>query len=173
MKIRVMAAIAALLFAFVSTSAQARHHHYSHHRSHHYAYRGGGKCDGFQRCRCGTTAARHFGLAYNHNGWNLKEAREWKRFPHTSFHVGAAGVVEHHVLAITGGSDCAHAQVHDDAGDYSRNVCHMTFVEPAGGGFTQEASAQPRQHRQHSRHRHTDSFDVASSDAAMGTLGVH
>ena len=170
MKIRVMAAIAALLFAFVSTSAQARHHHYSHHRSHHYAYRGGGKCDGFQRCRCGTTAARHFGLAYNHNGWNLKEAREWKRFPHTSFHVGAAGVVEHHVLAITGGSSCANAQVHDDAGDYTRNVCHMTFVEVGGGGFTQEASAS--RHRHYSRRHHSE-VQVASADPSDGWHNAH
>ena len=152
---KLMLIFAAILFAFVSTSAQARHHHYRHTG---YAH-SGGACDGFQRCRCGTTAARYFGLAYNHNGWNLKEAREWRRFPHTSFHVGAAGVVEHHVLAITGGSDCAHAQVHDDAGDYSRNVCHMTFVEPAGGGFTQEASASP--HRR--SHRHHDRVQVADS----------
>ena len=166
---KLMLIFAAILFAFVSTSAEARHHHYRHT---HYSH--AGSCDGFHRCRCGTTAARHFGLAYNHNGWNLKEAREWKRFPHTSFHVGAAGVVEHHVLAITGGSDCAHAQVHDDAGDYSRNVCHMTFVEPGGGyGGTMEASAQPRQHHSRSRHRHVDSFDVASNDAAMGTMGIH
>ena len=164
MKIKIMAAIAAILFAFVSTSAQARHHHYRHT---HYSH--AGSCDGFQRCRCGTTAARHFGLAYNHNGWNLKEAREWRRFPHTSFHVGAAGVVEHHVLAITGGSDCAHAQVHDDAGDYSRNVCHMTFVEVGGGGLTQEASASP--HRR--SHRHHGNIQVADSGPSDDWHGAH
>lgn len=100
----------------------------------HYSRRGGGSCNGFDRCRCGTTAARHFNLPYDYNGMNLKMARVWKGFTHTTFRVGVAGVVDHHVLAVTGGSSCAAAQVHDDAGDYTRNVCHMTFVIPGSGG---------------------------------------
>ena len=115
----------------------------------HYSRRGGA-CDGFQRCRCGTTAARHFGLPYAYKGFNLKLAWEWQRaFPRTSFHVGVAGVKPHHVLAVVGGSSCASATVSDDAGTYQRNVCRMTFVEVSGDGFTREASARTRRH--HSR----------------------
>ena len=115
----------------------------------HYARRGGA-CDGFQRCRCGTTAARHFGLPYAYKGFNLKMASEWAHaFPHTSFHTGVAGVKPHHVLAVVGGSDCHSAKVYDDAGTRQRNVCGFTFVEVSGGGFTRESSAQTRRH--HSR----------------------
>jgi hypothetical protein len=110
-----------------------------------------GACDGFHRCRCGTTAARHFGLSYAHNGMNLKKASSWYGFPHTSFHIGAAGVAPHHVLAIVGGSDCRNATVSDDAGTYQRSVCGMTFVEPNGGNYaTNEVSAH-RSHRHHHR----------------------
>jgi hypothetical protein len=115
----------------------------------HYGRRGGA-CDGFQRCRCGTTAARHFGLPYAYKGFNLKMASEWAHaFPHTSFHIGVAGVKPHHVLAVVGGSDCHSAKVYDDAGTRQRNVCGFTFVEVSGGGFTRESSAQTRRH--HSR----------------------
>lgn len=92
-----------------------------------------GACDGFNRCRCGTTAARHHNLPLNYKGFNLKKASEWRRaFPRTSFHVGAVGVKPHHVLTIVGGSSCQRATVFDDAGTYQRNVCHMTFVSVNG-----------------------------------------
>ena len=170
----ILAALAVATIA-LSVPAEARgHHHYRHHhirtahipsemgagafyqttgahRAHnrHHARRGGA-CDGFQRCRCGTTAARHFGLPYAYKGFNLKMASEWARaFPHTSFHAGVAGVKPHHVLAVVGGSDCHSASVYDDAGTRRRNVCGFTFVEVGGGGFTREASAQTRRH--HSR----------------------
>ena len=106
----------------------ARRHHYGRTR-----YVRGGACDGFQRCRCGTTAARHFGLPYNYRGFNLKLAWEWQRaFPRTSFGIGVAGVKPHHVLTVVGGSSCAAATVYDDAGTYQRNVCGMTFVAVNG-----------------------------------------
>src|ERR1035437_9686057 len=148
-----VAIIALIAFSF---PAQARHHHRNHHNYHrhvdlmpvmawnraidangnsvsrHHARRGGA-CDGFQRCRCGTTAARHFGLPYNYKGFNLKLAWEWARaFPHTSFHIGVAGVKPHHVLAVVGGSDCHSAKVYDDSGTRDRNVCGFTFVEVNG-----------------------------------------
>jgi len=99
--------------------------------------RRGGKCDGFNACRCGVTAARRHGLALDHNGWNLKMAREYKRFPHVGFQVGAIGIRPdgHHALTIEGGSDCRMASVSDENGTYQRNVCGFTFVSPSGGGF--------------------------------------
>ena len=113
--------IAAVLFA---TSASAKHHHHRHHH-----YHGGGSCDGFHRCRCGTTAARWHGLPYSYNGYNLKKASEWGRaFRRTSFGVGAVAVYPHHVATIIGGSDCHSATVYDDAGTYQRNVCGAKFV---------------------------------------------
>ena len=141
-----MAALATLLIIGTVSSAEAKHYR------HHVAHRGGGACDGFQRCRCGTTAARINGLSYDHNGMNLKKASSWYAFPHTSFGVGAVAVYPHHVATITGGSSCSSATVHDDAGVYQRNVCGATFVVP-GGSVTQTSdySAQRRGHR-HSRH---------------------
>lgn len=116
---------------------------------HHVRYSRGGACDGFTRCRCGTTAARNFGISYAHNGWNLKMASEWRRFPRTGFAPGVAGVQSHHVLKIVGGSSCSNATVTDDAGTYQRNVCNMTFHSVSGGGdFTQVASS-PRRGRTH------------------------
>jgi hypothetical protein len=122
---------AATVAALAVSPAEAKHRNHARHLS----YRnGGGACDGFQRCRCGTTAARHFGVPYSYKGFNLKMASEWPRaFPHTSFQVGAAGVKPHHVLAIVGGSDCHNAMVYDDAGTRRRNVCGMTFVAVNGG----------------------------------------
>lgn len=147
----------------VEFSARRKHYRRHHSRSYrvdangnrlrHYARRGG-KCDGFQRCRCGTTAARKHGLAYNHNGWNLKLAIEWRRFPRTSFHAGAVGVKPGHVLTVVGGSSCASATVYDDAGTYQRNVCNMSFHSVSGGGFastSERYSAARRDHR--SSHR--------------------
>jgi hypothetical protein len=138
-----VAAVATIGMLTSCKAAEARgyrqHHVSSHHvyrraRHHqrHYSRRGGA-CDGFQRCRCGTTAARHFGLPYAYKGFNLKMASEWARaFPHTSFHIGVAGVKPHHVLAVVGGSDCHSAKVYDDAGTRDRNVCGFTFVEVNG-----------------------------------------
>ena len=123
-------------------------------RRRQYARRGG-KCDGFQRCRCGTTAARKHGLAYNHNGWNLKMAIEWRRFPRTSFQIGAVGVRPHHVLTIVGGSSCASATVYDDAGTYQRNVCNMSFHSVTGASVVasnETYSARPHNRRYRVRH---------------------
>ena len=113
--LKAITVIAALLATTAIADAKSRH-------------RGVGACDGFHRCRCGTTTARYHGLPYDYKGMNLKKASSYYAFPHTSFRVGAVGVAPHHVLTITGGSDCHSAQVHDDAGDYQRNVCRMTFV---------------------------------------------
>ena len=129
--VAVIAAIAAIS-TLTPAEARGRHHVYHHRAHHHYQHHarsGGGACDGFQRCRCGTTAARDHGLPYSYKGFNLKMASEWARaFARTSFHIGAVGVKPHHVLTVTGGSNCSLATVHDDRGTYQRNVCGMTFV---------------------------------------------
>ena len=173
MRVRVITAAVGLAFAAMAfvhaqpAEAKSKYHHVKVHHTirgsapiisqlsakrHSYRHAGGGgSCDGFTRCRCGTTTARYHGLPYNYNGMNLKMARAYYGFPRTSFGVGAVGVAPHHVLTVTGGSDCAHAMVHDDAGDYQRNVCNMTFVSVGGGGYTQTASAAP--HRHSRRHR--------------------
>ena len=116
-----VAAVAACsILAVAPADARPRHHHAHHHA---------GACDGFHRCRCGTTAAKLHGLPYNYNGYNLKMASEWRRaFPHTSFGPGVVGVKPHHVLTVVAGNDCHSATVRDDAGTYQRNVCGMTFV---------------------------------------------
>jgi len=139
--IKVIAMTIVGLIAMTSIAdAKRSHRHHRHHYTRvdangnhvrHYA-RHYGKCDGFQRCRCGTTAARNAGLPYNYNGMNLKKASTWYGFPHTSFHVGAYGVAPHHVLKIVGGDSCRTATVNDDAGTYQRNVCGMTFVSVNG-----------------------------------------
>lgn len=116
----------------------------------HYARRGGA-CDGFHRCRCGTTTARYHGLPYNYNGLNLKMARSYYAFPRTSFGIGAVGVRPHHVLTVVGGSDCRSATVHDDAGTYQRNVCGMTFVSVGGGGMQTASYGRTRRAHKSSR----------------------
>lgn len=136
--------VASLPIVGIASTAEARTHHYRHHYAHHTRHvtdangnqmhrirhaRRGGACDGFQRCRCGTTAARLHSLPYAYKGFNLKMASEWGRaFPHTSFGPGVVGVKPHHVLTVVSGSSCSDATVHDDAGTYHRNVCRMTFV---------------------------------------------
>lgn len=89
-----------------------------------------GKCDGFQRCRCGVTAARKAGLPLNYNGHNLKRAVEFKHaLPRAAR--PAVGVIVYQVgggpsghvstiVAYTGG---CMATVYDDAGTYERNIC--------------------------------------------------
>ena len=116
--IKALTVISAILLS--TLAAEARHHHQ------------GGSCDGFHRCRCGTTAARNAGLPYDYNGMNLKKASSWYAFRHIAFTIGAYGVAPHHVLKVVGGSDCHSATVSDDAGTYQRNVCHMTFVTVNG-----------------------------------------
>lgn len=132
----IMIALAALI-AFAAPAEAKQHHKGVHHTRH------AGSCDGFIRCRCGTTAARRHGLAYDYNGWNLKMAREYLHFPRTSFQVGAVGVRPdgHHVLTIEGGDSCSKATVYDENGSYQRNVCGFTFVAVNGGGFD-----RPRDH---------------------------
>lgn len=136
--------------------------------------RRGGACDGFQRCRCGTTAARNFGISYAHNGWNLKQAREWRRFPRTAFHVGAAGVQEHHVLKVVGGSSCSNATVTDEAGTYQRNVCNMTF-HSVSGGVGIMASVEPTRQRVHrtARHRNSSYQQYASLNTGFAPFDRH
>lgn len=111
-----------------------------------------GACDGFQRCRCGTTAARYHGLPYSYNGLNLKKASEWYAFPRTSFGIGAVGVAPHHVLTVTAGSSCSSATVHDDAGTYQRNVCGMTFVSVSVGGNIIASAKTHHKRGNHSRY---------------------
>lgn len=137
----------ALLAGLLVSPAEARHHHQ-------------GACDGFHRCRCGTTAAARHGLPLNYHGYNLKMAREYGRaFPHTSFHIGALGVVSHHVLTIVGGDHCSRATVYDDAGTYQRNVCGMTFVEVGGSDYsaaTIHDQTGPRHIARGIRHQESD-----------------
>ena len=115
--------LAVLTFVFLTSIAEARGYHH-----------GIGACDGFHRCRCGTTAARYNGLPYSYKGYNLKKASEYRlAFPHTLFQVRALAVWNHHVATIIGGDDCHSATVHDDAGAYQRNVCGATFVTVGGG----------------------------------------
>ena len=148
--LRIAAALAVILFT--TLGAQARTHH-SYHNT-RYSHHGGGSCDGFQRCRCGTTAARLNGLPYDYNGLNLKKASTWYALPHTGFGVGAVAVYPHHVATIVGGSDCHAATVHDDAGVYQRNVCGATYVSASGGGFggKQTTTVSAHGHR-HARYR--------------------
>lgn len=128
--------VAAILLALFANIAEAR-----------------GACDGFNRCRCGVTAARYNNLPLNYNGFNLKRAVEWTRaFVRTSFSVGAVGYVRHggpsgHVFTVVGGSSCDAATVHDDRGTYQRNVCHATFVSPGGGAGSAPAARIARRHR--------------------------
>ena len=139
----------------------------THYKGVRYASRGGA-CDGFHRCRCGTTAARHYGLAYNHNGMNLKMARAWYGFQRTSFHVGAAGVIPHHVLAIVGGSSCSDAVVSDDAGTYHRNVCGYTFVQPGSGGGSYAVASNSGQRTYHARSHHAAPQQYAANSGYNG-----
>lgn len=98
-----------------------------------------GPCDGFSRCRCGTTQARYFHLPYIYRGHNLKQAIGWKRaFPHVA--APAVGLVVYqrnggptgHVSRITAYSGGCTATVTDDAGTYERNICKWgaVYVDP-------------------------------------------
>ena len=142
---------AALLATSTVAVAKHRHSHRYHGTEVHgtlsitITRRHSGACDGFHRCRCGTTAARKHGLPYSYNGYNLKMASEWGRaFPTTSFGIGAVGVKPHHVLTIVGGSSCERPTVYDDAGNYQRNVCGMRFVSVSGGGIERTYSAKSK-----------------------------
>jgi hypothetical protein len=156
---KLMAALAALLFlATLASPAQARHHHYKT-SYHHSSSRGA--CDGFHRCRCGTTQAAHFGLPLNYRGHNLKLAAEWGRaFPRTGFHAGAVGVRPHHVLRVIQVTGPSTAIVADDAGTYERNVSGFAFVSVTGGGDNSTYSA--RSHHRYKHHRYTQ--QVAYTD---------
>lgn len=155
--IKVLALTIASVLA-MSTIAEAKpSHRGSTHGTYHSSHRGA--CDGFHGCVCGTTAARNFGISYAQNGWNLKQAREWRRFPRVGFQPGVAGVQEHHVLQIVGGSSCANATVRDETGTYNRNVCNMTFHSVTGGGLGAYAQAPPSRGRTHTfsaRSRHVE-----------------
>jgi hypothetical protein len=137
-----------------------------------------GACDGYNRCRCGVTAARYNGVAVNYNGFNLKRAVEWIRaFPRTMFQAGAVGYVSHggpsgHVFTVVNGSNCASATVHDDKGTYQRNVCHATFVAVHGGGaFIAAKGAVPRVRHARSHHSHVRHASVRHHHVRMASFG--
>lgn len=146
---RLMMALLAVLITVAVTPAEAKHHHYK--TSYHHSR--SGACDGFHRCRCGTTQAAHFGLPLNYRGHNLKLAAEWGRaFPRTGFHAGAVAVRPHHVMRIVQVTGPSTAIVSDDAGTYQRNVSGFVFVSVNGGGGDYNYSA--RTHRKHHKHYH-------------------
>ncbi len=144
-------AAAIVAFILIPSTAQARHHSH-HYRTAHYSH-GGGSCDGFHRCRCGTTQAAHFGLPLNYRGFNLKLAADWGRaFPRTGFHAGAVGVRPHHVLRVVQVTGPSTAIVSDDAGTYERNVSGFAFVSVNGGGGEGDYSARSHRRYKHNRH---------------------
>ena len=174
-----MAALAVVTFVAFTSQADARHR-YKHHKKptlitdrlpviadangnqaikysitfsgkRHYRRHARGGCDGFHRCRCGTTQAAHFGLPLNYRGLNLKMASAWYHFPRTSLQAGAVGVRPHHVYRVVQVTGPGRAIVSDDAGTYERRVGGDTFVSVNGGTITASAS---RHHRRYSRHRH-------------------
>lgn len=118
------------------------------------------RCDGFNGCRCGTTAARDHGLPYDYHGMNLKKASTWYAFPRTSCHAGAVGVQPHHVYTVLQCNGDGTATVHDDAGTYTRRVAGNVFVDPNGNHSFASAdtySASSRHyyyHYRHHRYRH-------------------
>ena len=116
-----------------STTFSGKRHHYRH-------YSRRGSCDGFHRCRCGTTQAAHFGLPLNYRGLNLKMASAWYHFPRTSLQAGAVGVRPHHVYRVVQVTGPGRAIVSDDAGTYERRVGGDTFVSVNGGTITASAS---------------------------------
>jgi hypothetical protein len=92
-------------------------------------------CDGFHRCRCGVTAARHAGLPLDYHGMNLKQARTWYRFPRTTCHAGAVGIPHaHHVFTVVE-CDGNSVRVVDDAGNYVRPIGRTIFVDPPHSAF--------------------------------------
>jgi len=114
-----------LAFVLLTSAAQAhgRHRHY------------GGACDGFHRCRCGTTAARLAGLPYIFHGINLKQAVGWLSFARTGIRRGAVGYVRRgaptgHVFTVVSYSGGSTATVEDDKGTYTRSIGNATFVSP-------------------------------------------
>lgn len=140
----------------VLTELSAKRHHYRT------GLRRYGACDGFQRCRCGVTAANYAGISYNFNGWNLKRAREWLNFPRTSPHSGAVGYVRKggpsgHVFTIVSYSGGSTATVYDDRGTYERNISNAIFVSPSGGSFASNDTGR----RGSKRHRRNNDASYA------------
>jgi hypothetical protein len=101
------------------------------------------RCDGFNGCRCGVTAARAHGLPLNYKGYNLKQASQWKRaFPQTT---PRPGVVVYqrglgptgHVSTIQSVVDRCEAVVSDEKGTYHRNICRggAVYLDPNGNAF--------------------------------------
>lgn len=130
--IRIMSLATVLLAAMaVTTPAMAYHHRHHHHR--------GGKCDGFQACRCGTTAARRHGLPYVYRGINLKQAAGWKQIG-TPISTPIPGAVAYwrrggptgHVATIERPIDRCNAVVSDDRGTYQRNICGALLLSVHG-----------------------------------------
>lgn len=112
---------------------------------------GASLCDGFHRCRCGTTAARLHGLPYEYHGLNLKEAREWYHFRHTSCHAGAVGIPHaHHVYTVLQCNGDGTVRVHDDAGIYTRTLTAGTvFVDPGSGTGSYQFSEEKGGYKTH------------------------
>lgn len=111
-----------LILLVLTSAAQAHERHY-------------GACDGFHRCRCGTTAARLAGLPYLFHGINLKQAVGWLSFMRTRIRPGAVGYVRHggptgHVFTVVSYSGGSTAIVEDDRGTYTRSIGNATFVSP-------------------------------------------
>ena len=145
------AAIAALLFAFVSTSAQARHHHYSHHRSHHYAHHrhGGGGVSGGDvtylphppgvrgSAFCG--AGAHYALT-----GEVVNAGTWAIADYWPAHYHGSTPVAHwsgHVAIIRQnyGDGTALMEDYNSGGHQSRlhqrSIAGYTIVNPYGGRY--------------------------------------
>ena len=129
----------------------------------------GGKCDGFNGCRCGVTLANYLGLPLNYNGHNLKQAGAWPQaFPHTSLHVGAVmyrhglGPTGHvsRVVAVNGGCSITVA---DEAGQHEDNACTRgaTFMDVNGNTAYAAVDHSARSHRRQVAHfEPVDRFSV-------------
>src|SRR5260221_4891861 len=127
------------------------------------ARRSGSLCNGIDRCRCGSTQARYFGLPRMVNGHNLWQAREWARaFPHTTAHAGAVmyqhgGGPTGHVSRIVSVNGTCTATVADERGQYERNICirGAVFVDPNGNSVAfAQAPAKREQIFAARSHRH-------------------
>lgn len=114
-----------------------------------------GRCDGVHGCRCGVTAARRHGLPLDYNGYNLKQAVQWKRaFPQTSAAPGMV-VYQHglgptgHVATIESMTDRCTALVSDETGRYERDICKggAVVVDPHGSAAQASPMAPPARGR--------------------------
>lgn len=134
-----------------------------------------GRCDGYQACRCGVTAARRHGLPVDYNGMNLKMARTYYQFPRTSCRPGAVAIPHaHHVMTIEQCHGDGTALVSDKTGSYTRSIRGATLVEVPSGGFTQTAGAS-RQRRTTTYHAKATRMRYAEAVFSMPDIakGAH